>query len=307
MKKTDLTKYDVYTINDGTTITLYWYEDRWCIATARQYEANDKLWIGPKTYFDSFMEASKSYPKFKLNQLDKSCSYSIGFRNKEWHPLLDTTTPNMWLIQIMKDGQLLDVDIGIPRQHKLAITDSRTMIKQMLNNNQEALQKYQNNRSIRIVHYGYILRDKEGGRDYVLESKLLNTVRQMIYNIPDRDTPLNENNRINYMVLKSFLCYKNKVLFIQLFPQFSSLYQKYDNIFKQLEKTVLIILKKGTYEVSKEIELIAIKMAKHIELGNYINPNDPNSVNCITDFIRNTEYTDVFFDNIISKTMSNTN
>ena len=38
--------YDVYKLNDGTTINLYWYKSKWTMSTTKGMEMNDIKWIG---------------------------------------------------------------------------------------------------------------------------------------------------------------------------------------------------------------------------------------------------------------------
>ena len=72
--------------HDGTTVTLYYHNDKWVISTHRGYEVNTFIWFGTKTYEDVLRDVLENYPDFNYDALDKTKCYSIGFKHSEYHP-----------------------------------------------------------------------------------------------------------------------------------------------------------------------------------------------------------------------------
>jgi hypothetical protein len=78
-------------------------------------------------------------------------------------------------------------------------------------------------RNVPDPFFGFIVRKVNTGGvvssvAYVYESNLMQTIRKFIYNFP-KDTPtLTHANRHHYLILKAYLNYSNKYLFINMFP-----------------------------------------------------------------------------------------
>lgn len=324
-----LSDYTVYDIKDGTTVTLYWYanqitpdESRWCLSSTNGFEMNDIKWMGPTPYYEAFMETAKAYPAFSLDKLNKKCSYTIGFRFQDFHPLRDEKSPKMWLIQATNvDGCKLSINkdnIGIPIQSpaNLPKIPPNELFKWMKEKNAAALNRYTlSSKTSAEIHYGFVLRSKTNHSDFILESELLKSVRTLMYNMPKRHhneaLQITAQNRVEYTTLRAYLSYRTSSLFITLFPQFNKYYQKYDTIFKKLSNKIISLLKNNRRDrdvatagekvtLDTRINDTALLMVKHIESNNQINVMDAQGANIINDFIRDLKYLDWYFTCLIS-------
>ena len=82
--------YDVFLIEDGTTINLYYWSpsNSWRISTARSYDCNNTKW-GDITYSEIISELllinNITTDEF-YNSLDKNTSYTFGFKHASMHP-----------------------------------------------------------------------------------------------------------------------------------------------------------------------------------------------------------------------------
>lgn len=140
------TKLEVYEINDGTTVNLYWYDGpasqwagrptvaaamreisselaapadesipapygRWCLGSANGFEVNN-LKMNQKTYIESLLDIAGG--DF-LAGLNRQRCYSIGFRSHDFHPLL-ADPERAWIIQSVDlvglNASLLAINIG---------------------------------------------------------------------------------------------------------------------------------------------------------------------------------------------------
>ena len=111
--------YGDYTVReacDGSTINLYHDGDAWRMGTIHAYDVSTYKWIGPRTYRENFDAVVAQYTRFSFDTLDKSITYTVGFRCSDFHPL--TADPSRaWLVSAQKrDGTPVTVDIGIPLQ-----------------------------------------------------------------------------------------------------------------------------------------------------------------------------------------------
>ena len=127
--------YDIYKVEDGTVINLYWWEyaGKWCISTTRGYDVSDVKW-GAKTYTQILGELVKFYgttlPVFH-DSLDKGHCYTFGFKHIDMHPFKEGKMEyinKLWFIQsveletskVCEDFQGL---FGIPNQTKYVVPE----------------------------------------------------------------------------------------------------------------------------------------------------------------------------------------
>lgn len=216
-----LASYKIYRILDGTTVTLYHYNDEWVMSSTNGYAVESFKWMGSTTYMEAFME---TLPKFDFDQLDKTHCYSIGFRNKRFHPFA-ADLPTAWLIRnydLVNKCDVVDEEIGVPMQRPVTrrsicdTVDADDFYANMLSINEKSLDIYisrliENTKKIPSndtldtiaceiahernsklmnpsVHYGFILRREIAADDYnsniMLESTLFKKIRQFVYNLP---------------------------------------------------------------------------------------------------------------------------
>jgi hypothetical protein len=302
--KNNLSQYSIYEIKDGTTVTIYSVLSElgdyiWCISSANGYDVSDYQLLGSTTYFEAIMEVGKLYPEFSLDKLDPSRCYTIGFRHSDFQPLLSDRN-NMWLIQSC-DLNLLNnenkfvlstPDIGLPVQQPLNVP---LTMEFLLEKNANAMNEYVKNKTI---HYGYILR---GPTDECMESELLKNIRGYVYNVPKKrlgKSPITPEHRAEYLVLRAYLSNTTKFAFITLFPQYESLYKKFDNIFNKLTVKVISCLRGNMRKQNNTFDSLVIGLADHVRTCG-INPSLSESHNIIQDFILSKDNLDLYYECII--------
>lgn len=150
-KDTELTAnlddYDIYTVTDGTVVTLYYMDaisnhgapnqtGSWRLSSANGFDVTDYRWTASITYFEAIMEIAKKYPQFSLARLNKNCSYTIGFRHHSFHPM-KADPEKLWFIQscnldilnnllvtTMSTSQFLDGNVPAKTQPVLVINST---------------------------------------------------------------------------------------------------------------------------------------------------------------------------------------
>lgn len=260
----NIKNYEIYPINDGTTINLYWYENKWRLGSSNAYELNNLTYMGGKTYWEMFIEV---VGEDVLSKLKKDCSYVIGFRHHDLHPFL-YDPQKYWLIEAYKLSTLESCKSEfnfLPTQDAIRISK----LDILENNNTNAYINFIKNKTSyadkakdysNIIHYGYILRTSyktaKGNSNILLESTLLKRIRQCIYNMSKekkekelvKKLKITNENRFNYFTMRSYLDFTYRKYFIELFPQQSSLYLKFDKYFSELEDNVIKCLRNKKYK-----------------------------------------------------------
>lgn len=329
---------NVYEVRDGTTVTLYFYDGRWCLASANGFEVNDYQFLGNHTYMSAFLEAAKQYPAFSLATCfsTEQC-YTCGFRHHDFHPL-QADPQGVWLIQVynLKDvntGKVracTDVSVAIPMQKPIQLPQGVNPVQWMTAKNQDALTRYfsatkttekSEKASTPEIHYGFILRGSfaENGElsNIMLESTLMKMVRQLMYNLPKgkytQIVPNTPAKRLDYTILRAYLSYRSKYNFLNLFPQFTGKYDEYNDLFGKLvsrifnafrNKQIRASLRGGDKKrtLSSKIDTLALAFIPYIEKEVNINPFDAQGQNIILDFITDSKYIDIFYTCLIDDT-----
>lgn len=288
-----LSDYNISYINEGTTITLYYYNDKWCIATTNGYDVSDLIWAGKKTYRQVFDEVIVEFPEFKFDALDKTIAYTIGFHHPEFHPFKGTNEKekNAWLIYTTSPTE---VQIGIPLQKRVTgVFEMQDFIALSKN----SMDKFIEDKS---VLYGFIMRHKtdQYGQfsNVVIESRLLKRIRDIVYNDksgrldPHHAEYIGSEKRMSYIALKSYLDINNREIFIMLFPQYQGDYNKYEKCITELAKRIISGKESKTECLDNEIRTVLKNRHKLT-----VNKNMSESV--IIDLITNVEWLDQYFQN----------
>lgn len=235
-KHVNAADYDVFAAEDGTTITLYWLEDRWILSTKNGYDVGNLEWRGAK-YSDVFMEALKNTaPEFDLDQLNKSASYTIGFCHPTHHPFRKESL--VWFIYgyNIDTGEVLKSP-GLPEQLKIECDDYTELIY----NSEAAYKEYVHKNNI---NFGYVLRYKYPHKnirnrykpDIFIESSLMSNIRRILYQqkfIKDEKTRRvvkRQFSHIEYVIWRAYLDISKRKMLITLFPQYNSTLENFDNI-----------------------------------------------------------------------------
>lgn len=200
-------RYDITELDDGTTIGLYWFNDRWTIRTKKGYAVDDLCYAAGHTYASILGDIMAKYPQFRLDRLDQRCCYTIGFKSSKVHPFLegrpaDAPITRAWFIQSVNlarvnshngrtagaihwGGEEAD-SIGLPIQ----ATCRASSLAELQAAASSALEAYRA-RGVTPPNYGYILRQRAGGgadNSFILQSDLFNCLATIFYvNAPAGD------------------------------------------------------------------------------------------------------------------------
>ncbi len=329
----NIDEYDIKEMYDGTMVNLYWNESlesgKWCMSTTNGYDVSAYKWIGDVTYMDAFMDIAKAYPEFSFDKLNKQFCYTMGFRCHDFHPLM-SDSPKIWIAQVCDlaklngsavtvDECLVDLstlDFGLPVQGTINPPyKGRQLLRWMQAKNAAALKTYLENPMKENIHYGFILQNRntrDGSSNILLESSLIVEIKKLVYNASKKDATagpiLSAANRMEYILLRAFLGYSTRTVFIKLFPQYEPIYAKYNSIFTKLVNRVVGALKhKDTREswllgvnntsldIDTKLDKIAMVMTTHIEKNAQINVMNTHGVNLVHDFIFDTDYLNLYF------------
>lgn len=289
LNRVDASKYTVHEINDGTTITLYYYEKKWHIASTNGYSVGPLIWTGTKTYQEVLDEVLEEYT-FKWTELDANYCYTIGFRHPDYHPF----NPNKeaWIIQTvdLETQQIVENTIDLPEQVKSTLS-----MPEMI-----AASKESHTDFIKDGHilYGYILRDGTSGEfsNIIIESNLMNSIKKYVYNdkqgkLDPRDADyIGSENRMNYITVKSFLDINKKQLYINLFPDYQHLYDRME----KLISTITIDAIKGNKSEYDDFINNTLKpyliQTHQIKIHKKINPE------IVSNFITTPRFLDLYYD-----------
>lgn len=228
---------------DGTTVSLYYFEGQWCVSTYRGFDVTNSYATKEKTYKQLLDEVFNNYPKFSYESLNTSCSYTIGFSHSDFHPFLSTVNPTQqpstsaWFIQSsnlenFNNGKSFinyDENIGLPFQD--TVTKS---LSELINTSKNAYNTFVKTKE---VNYGYLIR--VGYRQYLIESTLLENIRTLFYSNKFNKLDPSFDKR-KYIIVYSFLSAEKYTVFLNLFPQytdeFKSLRKKIDNVIELMVK-----------------------------------------------------------------------
>jgi hypothetical protein len=243
--------YNILPLEDGTTINIYW-DDEWLFATKNSRNCSQIEWRGYK-YETVIKECLDLYPDFSLDNLDKSCVYTIGFHHTYFHPFEDSK--RVWLIQIYdKINHCIDHEkwIGIPRQSPVSVDlNSKTVLADLTSACENALQTHLTNGMNKShVLMGYILRSKDENRtgtfsDLLIESNLFQTIKHCIYDLPFiknkavRSQVKGKFKNFNYVLVNVWLDFTKEPVFFKIFPQYANYRDRFNSIVeKAIDKMI---------------------------------------------------------------------
>lgn len=296
----DTSEYVVREINDGTMITLYYYQDAWHLASTNGISVGSLISLGNKTYRQVLDECLAKYPDFSFDKLNKNHSYTIGFRHPEYHPCKPST--EAWFIQSYDTTNKKvshTSDIGIPEQKIVEIT-----MENILKNAHNADATFIANNT---VIFGYVLRHKTNpmGRtsNLIIESSMMKWLKQFVYN--DKEGRLNAKandyvgatNRLKYVALKSYLNLQNAKIFIYLFPQYQQIHTIISYFITELAKSI----KTNDERYKKITDVVVPQIVEY----NKINVKSKIRESILREFLRNETFTDIYYDHLIANELKN--
>jgi hypothetical protein len=246
--------YDIYKVEDGTVISLYWWESasKWCISTTRGYDVSEVKW-GTKTYTHILKELVELYGTDVdtfYNSLNKEHCYTFGFKHKSMHPFKEgkkVCINKLWFIQsvelktncVNENFQFL---FGISNQEKFVYTKENINSKYLFSKLHTSLNDFILTGN---VCYGFILKPKNTSSTNInniimLESSLLQNIRKLIYH-RDLNKYANEMgyNKDLTTIIHAYLNPNICDLFITLFPQHEHIYDDLNIVHNTIVNNVI--------------------------------------------------------------------
>jgi hypothetical protein len=315
----NIKNYTIELAHDGTIVSLYYYNSKWRISTARGIEVNDVLWMSNKTYATIINEVLTKY-ELTLDCLDISKYYTFGFHHPDFHPF--TEEINAWNITTPGLNAATISAFSTHQSVQFAPNYSREKIVDMIfSKNSYSLKNYVEKKEI---HYGYILRS--GTKNLFLESALYSSIKKIYYVKPRPESDskyelmnsiiqrqmLQVNYRNMYVVLRAYMDYRIKYVALSLFPKFKEMYDEFDKFFNELAITTLLHIhdnalplackKEGAIPTvhEKSLDNLLAKVCAHIRRNGGISPTDSDSKSIITDFLMDENYTHVYVNYLVN-------
>jgi hypothetical protein len=318
-------KYQVYPVMDGTGVNLYYYDNRWCIATVNSFEINTLKWLNDITYEQALCETLR-VEKFSdfTDKLNTNYCYVLGFHHKQIHPL-DSEFDTVWSFRaydtakltssvlalqaagsdntayanINIDDYIVDCDIeGVVKVSPMVDYDMVTLLR----NNESALSKFIKQSQI---CYGFIVRGDVGElgeySNMLFESSLLTAMRNYLYNFPkDRELKkLSSVDKIKYQALKAYLDQRNRETFKTLFPSIANVYySEFHHLLYEITNRILSMFRSrpawaSAAEHAHEnwFNLTTYLLAKRIAQASKIQPFSAEAIKIINDMVCSHHYT----------------
>lgn len=263
----------VVPVSDGTTITLYWYQDRWVYSTIGSYDFGPMSWSGTVTHGDIIEDVFEKC-NFDVQKLDRTRCYTIGFKGSS-HPFLEGGVDpifKMWFIRSVNVGGINEVvnliqeekdaddektytfaefestddDVGIPLQEVSEISLDDVIAK-----NNTAYDTYVKTGEVNL---GYIV--YTGGWSYLMDSDLYRYVRCIFYDAPvpgsrkERRRGNHSNvtmypiDRQKFCILHAVLSKRHSAIFLTLFPQFKDDVDHIKTSLQNIHKSMVTTYKK---------------------------------------------------------------
>lgn len=295
----NIAQYTAYEINDGTTCTLYYYNGAWRMSSQNGYDVSNFKWMGRLTYMEAFVEAAG--PAFSFDNLNTKHCYTVGFRHHEMHPLV-ADPQRAWIIQAVDLAAFNDgatnyaadtACTGLTGQRVVPIPTGAKLSNWLVRHGQGSLGAYLRGRPNPPIYYGAILRGNPGYPDILLESDLMSTIRNLMYNFPKEcGANVVPETRASYMVLRALL--KGSPHFLSLFPQFRKQYKKYEESLDDLADRVLKVMTTG--EVGpNQLDQYANSVAVQLSQVALVNPNNGHAKSIVVDYLTTAGDSDRYF------------
>lgn len=306
--------YNQFYVIDGTTVTVYYYNNMWCLASTNGYYINDykynpckknpnvTLSMGSeKTYYEMLADLFEKY-NIGFDMLDKSLSYTFIFRHYDMHPF-KKDPQRLCLVKIHAGSEDVTETTDVGALKKLMTQKMRSkpytfkQLKDLCNN---ALSEHM--RDNKCVHYGFILRAKcDIGRNtnILFESSLLRKIRQFMYDVPkNKQRPTDIKS---WTLLRAYLNYYQRTTFKALFPQYMHTFTILDKIFydavsKIMESMRNRISRAELIEHHSDVSsLIAFVVVGDVERLEPVNTFDSTSDSILKDIVLDKKYHEIFY------------
>jgi hypothetical protein len=247
--------YDIYKVEDGTIINLYWWEsaNKWCISTTRGYDVSDVKW-GTKTYtqiLEKLLEFYEINLQTFYDSLNKEHCYTFGFKHESMHPFREgkkEVINKLWFIQSV---ELNTKEVCEDFKGMYGILNQKKFVDPLCNNINSKYLFSKLSKSLdnfidrNEVCYGFILKSRDSSltksySNILLESSLLQNIRKLIYHrdLNKYATEMGYNRDLS-TIINAYLNPNTCDLFITLFPQYKHVYSDLDIIHDKIVRSVL--------------------------------------------------------------------
>jgi hypothetical protein len=286
----NIQQYKIYKLEDGTIFSLYWYNNKWCIATNNGIEVNKLSWIGKETYEEIIIKLF-NMNNLTFDKLDKNIAYTFGFTYPLFHPFI-LSKERIWYIRHFNVQEQKEysncpfeniepqIEITNKQLNELIIHNDKVMTEFISNN--------VSNETIEMGYYGFIL--THGNLTYILPSEIYKVIKQLVYEglRKDSNIVLSNENRQNYIAAKVAVLYPK---YGYLFP---SLTHKIKEINSKLDSLSCIITNKYKIKNAKFEETNPLHKSARlfVELLNHEKINDDDRMNYgfVRKYITNVDY-----------------
>lgn len=104
--------YKIQRSIDGTQIRLFYYNNKWNVATTRCIDAKKSFWNSDKSFYDLFLE---TYPNFPYDKLNINCSYAFVLCHPDNKIVVSYDKPKLYHVLTRNLHSLKEInsDIGI--------------------------------------------------------------------------------------------------------------------------------------------------------------------------------------------------
>ncbi|MGL5934499.1 MAG: hypothetical protein ACRCZI_02630 [Cetobacterium sp.] len=235
-------KYDIYYIEDGTIINLYFHksDNKWVFSTLKGIEVNDKVFnnVSYKDMFNDVLNQNHINARNFYKGLDITICYTFGFKHPDIHPFMENKKEplyRLWFIQYVSLTTKV-VSRTSPWNyifgHKKIVFSIKS-IGSLYNKLNKAYETYLE-RGISL--YGFLLvsksqtiegiaadfGDDKNHANILLESTLMKYIKNLWYDASytsfSKDRDYNRNKTI---LINSFLDNNRIDIFNKLFPQYA--------------------------------------------------------------------------------------
>jgi hypothetical protein len=305
-------EYEVFEAQDGTVVSLYYFDKSWHLSTTKGFDVTKLKWNG-LIYNQVLKEVLRSIEVDVAGfytSLDVGKSYTFCFTHPKFHPFKGSQEYKLTFIQA---ADLSTFEISYENPFEVSkipdqvSVENVTNVRELFKKLPVSLKEYYKTGDI---CHGYIIRIKPNAdsedvsfKHVLLESRLLQTIRKLYYNGKyNLEAKNRQFNREKYVIVNAFL---NKTIndnFLLLFPQFEKYFSQLEQISIDLVKKMVSIhehiadsdeeIPSNTADkLTSSAEFLLNELAKVFTL----NIKHRDSIRVISSFILDTVYVDIFY------------
>ncbi len=301
--------FEVYAMEDGTTINLYYYNEKWVISTARGIEMNN-IKFNTLTYQSLLEECILQYvnevSEF-YSALNKNFCYTFGFKHPDMHPFKEDGNDvyKFWSIQQVDISSIISPENKLSPQREKILSLPIQKKFSFKTKNMHSLYKrlksaYDDYIDGKHLNYGYILVSKNPSitLEYsviMLESTLMKSIRNLWYNGSYVECcKIRNYDRINIILLNSYLDDSRHDVFLELFPQYAEEFNKLEQYEDSMVNTIFKLIKDPNDEKKNAHADILLPLVNEVKNTLTIDMHD-KPIQKIRDIIHSNIYINIYY------------